>query len=193
MPLRSRPDSDPLWTAGPPAPGWTAARTVEHVADALVFYAGQVARRATHRLPTLRDGREAPPSEQLEDVRTAAHLLAGVLRDLGHERAWHPSGSADVAGWVGMAVTEVLVHGCDVAGLLGVGLDLPADLCRRTVARVFPWVDLRLDDPATLLLAVTGRAQVAGVPDDPDWWWQSAPLTEWDGRPRRRDVPPGWS
>ena len=74
-----------------------------HVVDALLFYAGQVARRADRRLPVLRDGRAAPPSEQLDNVLTAAHLLTGQLRDLGTERAWHPSGSADAAGWAGMA------------------------------------------------------------------------------------------
>jgi len=61
-----------------------------HVVDALLFYAGQVARRAGRRLPVLRDGRAAPPSEQLDNVLTAAHLLTGQLRDLGTERAWAP-------------------------------------------------------------------------------------------------------
>ena len=27
---------------------------------------------------------------------------------------------------------------------------------------------------------------------DADWWWQSAPLAEWDGAPRRRTSPPPW-
>jgi len=171
---------------------WTAARTVEHIADALLFYAAQVARRAQHRLPVLRDGRTAPPSEQVDNAVTAAHVLTGLLRDLGTGRAWHPSGLADAGGWVGMAVTEILVHGHDAATALGVELPLPGQVCARTLARVFPWVPAIAVEPEQLLLAVTGRARVSGLPADPEWWWQSAPISEWDGRPRRRTSPPGW-
>ena len=191
-PLGAVDDADRAWSERTTA-GWTAGRTVEHLGDALLYYAGQVARRATDRLPPLRDGRAGPPSEQLELVRTAAYLFAGQLRDLGDGRAWHPSGLADAEGWTGMAVTELLVHGWDAAGLLGVSLELPGELCARTMARTFPWVDLGLAPSDQLLLAVTGRIEVVGVPSDPEWWWQSAPLTEWDGRPRRRTVPPAWS
>ena len=192
LPLAARDDQDPAWETVAAPTRWTAARSVEHIVDALVFYAGQVARRADRRLPVLRDGRPAPPSEQLDNVLTAAHLLTGQLRDLGTGRAWHPSGSADAAGWAGTAVTELLVHGTDAARAVGVELTLPDGACARTLARVFPWVDPGLGPPGELLLAVTGRARVQGVPEDPDWWWQSAPLAEWDGRPRRRDAPPGW-
>jgi uncharacterized protein (TIGR03083 family) len=190
--LGVRPDVDPVWQAVAAPTTWTAAHTLEHIADALVFYAGQVARRADRRLPVLRDGRAAPPSEQLDNVLTAAHLLAAQLRDLGSARAWHPSGMADADGWTGMAVTELLVHGSDAARALGVALRPPRDVCARTVARVFPWVDRSRADGPDLLLAVTGRLTVPGVPADPEWWWQSAPLDEWDGRPRCRTVPPGW-
>jgi hypothetical protein len=171
---------------------WSAARTVDHIVDSLIFYAGQVVRRAPRRLPVVRDGRIALPSDQLDNVLTAAGLLMVALRDLGAARAWHPSGSADGAGWSGMAVTEILVHGIDTARALDIELDLPAEVCARTVARVFPWVRPGSAPPADLLAAVTGRKQVLDVPSDPDWWWQSAPLDEWDGQPRRRDVAPGW-
>jgi uncharacterized protein (TIGR03083 family) len=192
MPLTLLRDDDPAWQVVAAPTTWTAAQTVEHVTDALLFYCGQVARRADRRLPVLRDGRSAPPSEQADNVVTAAAVLVAQLRDLGDGRAWHPSGSADAAGWAGMAVTELLVHGSDAARALGVDLTLPADVCERTVARVFPWVDRTCGDPAALLLAVTGRLDVPGVLHDPGWWWQSAPLREWDGRPRHRDTPPGW-
>lgn len=192
MPLTRRKDNDPAWQTVARPTAWTAEHTVEHISDALLFYCGQLARRADRRLPTLRDGRSAPPSEQVDNVLTAAALLVAQLRDLGDARAWHPSGSADAAGWTGMAVTELLVHGTDAARALGLELPLPADVAARTVERVFPWVDRGRGDPAVLLLAVTGRLTVPGVPHDPHWWWQSAPLGEWDGRPRRRDTPPGW-
>jgi len=185
-------DADPRWTHRAPPTTWTAARTVTHITDTLLYYAGQVARRADHQLPVLRDGRAAPPSEQLDNAMTAAHVLAGLLRDLGPARAWHPSGLADASGWVGMAVTELLVHGHDVSRAFEVDLSVPGQICERTLARVFPWVSLDLGPPEFLLLVVTGRATVHGIPDDSEWWWQSAPLAEWDGQPRRRTAPPRW-
>lgn len=185
-------DTDPRWSQRAAPTTWTAAQAAAHIADTLLFYAGQVARRADHRLPVLRDGRAAPPSEQLDNAVTAAHVLAGLLPGLGSQRAWHPSGLADASGWAGMAVTELLVHGHDVARALNVDLPLPEQVCRRTLARVFPWVSLTLGTPDALLLAVTGRAAVRGIPRDTDWWWQSAPLAEWDGTPRQRTIPPQW-
>lgn len=82
--------------------------------------------------------------------------------------------------------------GHDAAAALGLELPLPGRTCARTMARVFPWVPSTDADPGLLLLAVTGRARVVGVPADPQWWWQSAPIAEWDGRPRRRTSPAGW-
>lgn len=111
--------------------------TVEHIADGLLFYAAQVARRAQHRLPVLRDGQTAPPSEQIDNAISAAHILKGSLREWGPARAWHPSGLADASGWVGMAVTEILVHGHDTAAALSIELPLPGQVCARTLARVF--------------------------------------------------------
>lgn len=191
-PLTAAVDDHPRWLETATPTTWTAAQTAQHLSDALLFYSGQVARRATHRLPVLRDGRAAPPSEQLDNAVTAAHVLAELLRGLGSARAWHPSGFADASGWAGIAVTELLVHGSDIAGALDIELPLPGQLSARTLARVFPWVALELAAPDVLLLAATGRTVVTGVPSDPDWWWQSAPLAEWDGRPRRRTSPPAW-
>ncbi|MFC8934407.1 maleylpyruvate isomerase N-terminal domain-containing protein [Rhodococcus sp. NPDC057135] len=191
--LTSIPDNSPRWSNIAEPTKWTAAHTIEHIADALLFYSGQVARRADAKLPVLRDGRDAPASEHLDNVLSAAHVLAALLRDLAEERAFHPSGTADVPGWAGMAVTEILVHGTDAARAIGVRLDLPENVCARTVSRVFPWIDPSLARPSEILLAVTGRISVEGVHSDPDWWWQSAPLNEWDGLPARRDVKPGWT
>lgn len=91
-----------------------------------------------------------------------------------------------------MAVTQILVHGFDTAAALGIELPLLGQVCARTLARVFPWVPPAAARPEHLLLAVTGRASVLGVPADPKWWWQSASIVEWDGRPRRRTMPPAW-
>lgn len=191
-PLSRIDDEDPIWSSIAVPTAWTAARAVEHLSDALLFYARQVARRAERSLPVIRNGRSAPPSEQLDNAVSSAYVFAGLLRDLGSDRAWHPSGNADVGGWTGMAVTELLVHGHDVAGVLHVELQLPTKVCNRTLKRVLPWVPLGLAEPDQLLLAVTGRLRIEGVPNDPLWWWQSEPLSEWDGRPRQRTSPPGW-
>lgn len=128
-------DEDPRGAAIAAPTQWTAARTVGYIADALLLYAAQVARRAEHRLPMLRDGRRAPASEQVENVISAAHMLEGLLRDLGSARALHPRGFTDASGWVGMAVTEILVHAHDTAAALGIELPLPVQVCARTVAR----------------------------------------------------------
>lgn len=92
-----------------------------------------------------------------------------------------------------MAVTEILVHGHDTAAALSIELPLPGQVCARTLARIFPWVPDTAAEPGRLLLAVTGRANIVGVPADPQWWWQSAPISEWDGQPHRRTSPPRWS
>ncbi len=191
--LTAIPDHSPRWSNTAEPTQWTATHTIEHISDALLFYSGQVARRADAKLQVLRDGRDAPVSEHLDNVLSSAHVLAALLRDLAEERAFHPSGAADAPGWAGMAVTEILVHGTDAARAVGVGLILPENVCARTVSRVFPWIDLTLGRAPELLLAIAGRFSIDGVHSDPDWWWQSAPLVEWDGLPRRRDVEPGWA
>ncbi len=144
-----------------------------------MLYAGQVARRADRRLPVLRNGRAALPSERVDNVLTAAHLLSAQLRDIGTGRAWHPSGLADATGWAGVAVTEIVVHGSDVASALHLELPIPAEACARTVSKVFQWIPPVVAAPGRLLLAATGRAEVHGVRVDQEWWWQSAPLSEW--------------
>lgn len=72
LPLGERADGDPAWQLAAAPTSWSAAHTVEHIADALVFYAGQAARRADRRLPVLRDGRSAPPGEQLDKPRSTS-------------------------------------------------------------------------------------------------------------------------
>ncbi len=187
-PLAAVPDRDPGWEQLAVPTPWPADRALQHITDTLLYYAGHVARRADRRLPPLRTESFAPPSELLDNVCTAAHVLTGLLRDLGTGRAWHPSGHADAAGWTGMAVTEILVHGHDVASVLGVELPLPVQVCARTVARVFPWMPTPTGAADQLLLATTGRLHVDGLVHDPNWWWHSPPLSEWNGQPSRRPT-----
>ncbi len=92
-----------------------------------------------------------------------------------------------------MACTELLVHGYDIAAVALPSCPPPGDrLAAAVVERVLPWTPREGSGWARLLWA-TGRAPLGGrPPQEADWWWQSAPLVEWDGQPRRRDAPPQW-
>jgi hypothetical protein len=106
---------------------------------------------------------------------------------------FHPSGFADRTGWIGMACTELLAHAYDIATEAEIPIDRPPDdLAGSIVERVLPWSPKEGTGWERLLWA-TGRAALgAQPPQDSDWWWQSAPLAEWDGKPRRRSTPPQW-
>ncbi|MGY1616348.1 DinB family protein [Geodermatophilus sp. SYSU D00691] len=182
------PDAD----LAPPAPGWTARRTLDHLVDTMELYAAHVGTRATGRLPPPRDGDPgAGRAELAAQLALPAEELARLLDGMGDdERAFHPSGRADRTGWVGMACTELLVHTRDACGPDPVDAALEP-LAAAVVDRVLPWTP-----PGAgwaRLLQATGRAPLGDVPPaDADWWWQSAPLAEWDGAPRRRTSPPQW-
>ena len=69
-----------------------------------------------------------------------------------------------------MGIVETLVHTHDLAAGLGLDWTPPAELCARTLARLFP--DAPEDaDPWTALLWCTGRAELpardAGWPVEP--------------------------
>ena len=177
---------------GRPAPDWTPRRTLDHLVDTLELYAAAVGTRATARLDPPRDGDpRASRADLLDQLARSAERLALVLAALGEdERAFHPSGRADRTGWLGMAGTELLVHTRDACGP---GPDDAAlePLAAAVVDRVLPWAPP--GDGWARLLQATGRAPLGGVPPaDAGWWWQSAPLAEWDGAPRRRTSPPQW-
>lgn len=173
---------------------WSCRRTLDHVADALLFYAVHLAARAGERLPVVRDGDpERTPAELLGVVDGAAAILAAVARAApASARGFHPAGMADPEGFVAMGCEEILVHASDVASGLGVAFDPPRDLCERVCRRIFPWAP-RDGDPWSALLWAAGRI---ALPDrarlDEDWYWHCAPLAEWDGTVKRRQAPPAW-
>ena len=182
------------WSASAAGSTWSARRTLDHCVDTLLLYSVLVASRATARLPPPRNGdQDASPAQIVEVLKASAAVLADVLRCLPDgTRAFHPSGRADRSGWAGMACTELLVHGYDLAGAAGVAFEAPVELAATTVRRVLPWAAGDGDGWQQLLWA-TGRAPLGDRPPEPaDWWWHSAPLAEWDGRPRRRSAPPQW-
>jgi hypothetical protein len=175
-----------------PAPDWTPRRTLDHLVDTLELYAAYVGTLATDRLPPPRDGDPgASRAELVAQLTLAAEKLAGLLDGLGDdERAFHPSGLADRTGWLGMAGTELLVHTREACGPDADDAVLEP-LAAAIVDRVLPWAPP--GDGWARLLQATGRAPLGVLPPaGADWWWQGAPLAEWDGAPRRRSSPPQW-
>lgn len=174
---------------------WSCRRTLDHVSDALSLYSGNLATRTRDPRPRLRDGN---PTQSLPDMLTTAVTVAAVLAACGRDappgtRAYHPAGMADVSGFMAMGCAEILIHTDDICR----GLHAPAyrasdDLTARLVQRLFPWAPQH-DDPWELLRWSMGRTPLPHHDRlAPDWWWQCAPLDEWDGTMRARTVPPGW-
>ena len=93
-----------------------------------------------------------------------------------------------------MGCDEILVHGGDITGALDLPYEPPSELCAQVLVRLFPWAPTD-EDPWQALLWAIGRqplgdrARLAA-----DWWWECAPLREWDGTVRARSEldPPGW-
>lgn len=79
---------------------WTPLRTLDHLVDTLFLYSSYVARRATSRIPTPRNGDPSQSASGLLDAfRSGTVILVSVLDDFEEgQRAFHPSGLADCAG-----------------------------------------------------------------------------------------------
>jgi uncharacterized protein (TIGR03083 family) len=180
-------------TSDPPA--WSARRTLDHLVDTALLYSAYIATRARDRITPPRNGDpNASPDELLCALNSATTILESLLRAMPETvRVFHPSGRADRSGWIGMACTELLVHGYDIATAAGVSIDEPPDqLALSVVERVLPWSPTEGTGWNRLLWA-TGRAPLGTrPPQDANWWWQSAPLDEWDGTPQQRSTPPQW-
>lgn len=173
---------------------WTCWETVEHMADDLFAYAGQIAPAdppTTSYLPfvwrEMRDGgpsstvfveRSAGTTGLLRALEACAAMLAGVVAAAPPERrAWHTHGISDPEGFAAMGVIEVLVHAWDVADTVDRVWQPPADLCQGVLDRLF--VDLPdHPDPWQTLLWATGRATLPGHPARESWRWDGRPLTE---------------
>jgi uncharacterized protein (TIGR03083 family) len=172
---------------------WTCRRTLDHLIDGTVFYSGQVANEAPKRLPPIRMGNpDASVEDLLTTLGTVAHILAATLRSAPPEsRAFHPAGMADRTGFAAMSCVEVLVHTSDITTGLGIEFAPPKELCGRVVRRLFPWITDVGPDAFATLRWTTGRISIDGQDDvAADWYWQCAPLSEWDGTIKKRSAPP---
>lgn len=170
---------------------WSARQTLEHMVGVLDFYALHLAARAPQHLP-LRYALD--PGLSIRDLLTSVEARAAVLAAViaaapPTARAWHPAGRADPAGFAAMACDELLMHTQDIADGFGRLVQPPPELCRRVLARLFPWAPGRAD-PWQALRWANGRV---ALPDcarlGRDWSWWCAPLSEWDGAIKRVAVP----
>ena len=173
---------------------WDCRETVEHMADDLFAYAGQLGPRRPPLdtyVPFAWQRRPGGPALTISvDAGTEHAGLVQVFEACGAflsslvatappgTRAWHPMGVGDPEGFAAMGVVEVLVHMRDVAAGLGITWTPPEDLCDRVLYRLFP--DAPADTPRwDTLLWATGRGELADLARlDGEWSWHAAPLGE---------------
>jgi uncharacterized protein (TIGR03083 family) len=152
----------------------------EHIGDCLLSYAGQLVARPDGRYVRFlaKADDDASPAEVLEFAETGARILAATVRSAEPDaRAYHPSGRADVEGFVGMGCVETLLHGEDIANGLGSGLTPATDLCERLLARMFPHArdEMAGLDAWTALRWYTGRLPIPGREPPAFWHWRAEP------------------
>jgi hypothetical protein len=172
-----------------PAAGltWTCRGTVEHVADDLFAYAGQIATsepEVTTYVPfDFFAEREGEPECAVHAKRDRGNAglvqvldaCGGMLSALARTRpadarGWHPYGVSDPHGFAAMGTVEVLLHLHDVSTPLGFAWDPDPDVVRRALDRLFPDAPSE-GDPWQVLLQATGRDP--GTPLD-DWQWDGS-------------------
>jgi len=175
-----RPAAGRDWSAPAGTLEWDCWHTAEHIGDVLLSYAGQlVAQPAARYVRFMATAdKDASAAEVLEFAEAGGRILVATVRTApAHVRAYHPSGTADPAGFAGMGCVEALVHGHDIAQGLGLAFDPPRQVCARVLARMFPGAaaDLADLDPWTALLWATGRIALPGRPRVAHWRWHGAP------------------
>jgi hypothetical protein len=170
---------------------WDCWETVEHIADDLFAYAGQLGpRRPSVEGPVpfgweyRRPGGPAltvwavPADGQaglVQVLEASGALLAAMVEVTPPTvRAHHVYGASDPEGFAAMGVVETLVHMRDVAAGLDLLWEPPGELCRRVLTRLFPDAPTGTDRWQTLLWA-TGRAAVPGRERLTSWRWDGTP------------------
>lgn len=159
------------------------------MADAVLWYAGNLALRSTHSAETPDIDPRLRVPRLLDALEVAGALLAAAVTTARPpDRGWNSYGIADRSGFAAMGCDEILVHGYDLSCGLGAGgsitLTPPPDLARRVTRRLFPWAPTDHDPWQTLLWA-NGRVALGDRPPERRWLWHCAPLETWDGRTRR--------
>lgn len=170
---------------------WSCRKTVDHVVDALLYYATHLATGSLERRPAIRSGDPArTPAELLAGVESAAAILATVFEGAPpNRRAHHSWGVADPTGYLGMGCTEVMIHTLDIAQ----GLDVPfagsEELAARVIARIFPWAPTGVSAWDAFRWCAGRTAPPEHPRQEGDWTWHCAPLTEWNGAFMKKAPP----
>lgn len=167
---------------------WSCRQTLEHIPATNIFYASQLATTAQERLSRASGGEDKlTVAELVLSVEVNAAILEHVVRAAPESaRAFHPAGMADRSGFAAMGCDEILLHTADITTGLGIDFKPPEELCGRVLARLFPWAPTDVGHWESLLWA-NGRIPLAGSgPQDTNWRWHCAPLSEWDGQIPRR-------
>ncbi|WP_428956111.1 hypothetical protein [Streptomyces sp. cg35] len=187
-----RPALDADWDVPAGSLEWTCWETGEHLADDLFWYAARIGslrpstddreplgwsrRRPEGPANTITADPEAGPAGLLQVLVSCGGLLAAVTRVTpASARAHHVFGVSDPEGFAAMGVVETLLHAHDLTRGLGVAdFAPPADLCDRSLRRLFPDAP---DDaaPWPALLWLTGRGDLPGRDRVGKWRWYGAP------------------
>jgi hypothetical protein len=167
---------------------WSCRQTLEHIPNAQIFYASQLATGAQERLPRAIGGQDQlTVAELLLSVEVNAAILEHVIRAApASARAFHPAGMADPSGFAAMGCDEILIHTADIAAGFGIDFMAPEELCGRVLARLFPWAPTGVGSWDSLRWANGRIALPESAPRDENWRWHCAPLSEWDGKIPRR-------
>lgn len=177
------------WDEKPPGMTWTRKNTATHTIGALHFYATQLASGSPEYVATFRPNPDAVESKDLLAlVKSSAAILARVAEaSPPGTRGFYGAGSPDAEGYLAMGSAEIILHTWDIVAGLPNNVAPPDDLCDRIIGRLFPWSSDAISGWDALLFE-TGRKQIEGLKSPEDsWGWQSAPLEEWDGTPKRWD------
>lgn len=175
---------DQDWTVQAGTLEWSCRETLDHISSALTFYYSSLAIAATERIrrpQAVSD--ELSIADLLQLLKANATILADVIAaSPPSTRAFHPAGMGDPSGFAAMGCDEILVHTADIAAGLGVLFQPTSDLAAKIVDRLFPWAPTDYDQWQTLLWA-NGRTWLPYWGHQADnWYWQCAPLSEWDGK-----------
>ena len=109
------------WTVLAGGLEWDCRYTLDHISNALIFYAGSLGANAKERILNVRNpGDGLSITDLLASLKISAAILARVIEaQTPSARGFHPAGMADPSGFAGMACDEILVHTADIAA----GLD----------------------------------------------------------------------
>jgi Mycothiol maleylpyruvate isomerase N-terminal domain len=174
------------WSAPVPGLDFTVSSVVAHAANCVLWYAldvwGGPGDDAAFDLAVRRD---AANRALLVSLSAAARACAASVDAApSTARGFHPAGAADPSGFAAMACDELLVHADDAARGLGLPFAPDRALAGRVFARLFPWHARRAgDDPWLLLLWANGRVDLPERPNQAEWNWHCAPLSDWNGLP----------